>query len=63
MLSEFDNVDHNDASVSAAPPRSHDVLYPALEIRWTELKDFVRTLQGDVDGDLGELLTFVRSKL
>ncbi len=62
-LSEPDNVDHNDACVSAAPPRPSDALISQLEIRWIELLDFVRPLQGDLPGELGEVLSFVRSKL
>lgn len=50
-------------AVSAAPPRPHDSLVSALELRWIELKDFARPLVGEVEGELGELLTFVRSKL
>lgn len=50
-------------AVSAAPPRPHQSLVDALELRWEELKGFVFNLQGEVEGDLGDLLTFVRSKL
>ena len=53
----------NPEAVSAAPPRPHDSLVSALELRWIELKDFARPLVGEVEGELGELLTFVRSKL
>lgn len=53
----------NPDAVSAAPPRPHDSIVSALELRWIELKDFARPLVGEVEGELGELLTFVRSKL
>lgn len=53
----------NPDAVSAAPPRPHDSLVSALELRWIELKDFARPLVGEVEGELGELLTFIRSKL
>lgn len=59
-LSEPDNVDGNPASVSAAPPRPHEQLVSQLEIRWRELVEFVRPLEGDLDGELGIVLRFVR---
>lgn len=50
-------------AVSAAPPRPHQSLIDQLELRWGELLTFVRALDGDVEGPLGEVLTFVRSKI
>lgn len=50
-------------AVSAAPPRLHSSLVDQLELRWGELKNFVRALEGDVEGELGDVLTFVRAKL
>lgn len=50
-------------AVSAAPARPHDSLVDQLEMRWNELLDFVRTLEGDVEGRLGEVLALARSHL
>jgi hypothetical protein len=50
-------------AVSVAPPRPHDSLVAQLELRWHELVAFVRPLEGEVEGMLGEVLAFVRSKI
>lgn len=50
-------------AISAAPVRPHEGLVAQLDIRWGELKNFVRDLEGEVEGELGELLQFVRDKL
>lgn len=50
-------------AVSAAPPRPHQSLVDQLDLRWNELKDFASVLVGEVEGELGDVLTFVRSKL
>jgi hypothetical protein len=50
-------------AVSSPPPRPHQSLVDQLDMRWTEMKEFVRHLEGDVEHELGELLAFVRSKL
>lgn len=50
-------------AVSAAPPRLHSSIVDQLDLRWGELKNFVRALEGDVEGDLADVLAFVRAKL
>lgn len=50
-------------AVSAAPPRLHSSIVDQLELRWGELKNFVRALEGDVEGELADVLAFVRAKL
>lgn len=50
-------------AVSAAPPRPHQSIVDQLEIRWFELRDFVSDIEGTVEGDLGDLLQFVRDRL
>lgn len=50
-------------ALSSAPARPHQSLVDQLEMRWNELLDFIRYLEGEVEGDLGEVLTFARSKL
>jgi len=50
-------------AVSVAPARPHQSLVDQLDLRWGEMKHFVRGLEGTVDGELGDVLTFVRSKL
>lgn len=50
-------------AISSAPPRPHQSLVDQLDMRWIEMKEFVRHLEGDVEHELGELLAFVRSKL
>lgn len=47
-------------AVSAAPARPHDSLVSQLELRWAELKYFVSGLEGELDGELGKVLSFVR---
>lgn len=49
--------------VSRAPARTHDGLINQLDMKWSELKHFVSTVTGDADGELGEVLAFVRAKL
>lgn len=61
-LYEADNVDHNDAVVSGAPPRPHETLVGMLQVKWDELKNFARTVEGEIPGDLGELLQFIRER-
>ncbi len=50
-------------AISDSPPRPHQSLVDQLDMRWNELKDFIRVLDGEVEGVLGEVLTFVRAKL
>jgi hypothetical protein len=50
-------------AISSAPPRPHQALVDSLDLIWNEAKAFVSRLEGQVDGDLGEFLNFVRSKL
>lgn len=47
--------------VSASPPRPHDAIVSALKLRHAELLDFTRNLEGDCEGEIGELLTLLRS--
>ena len=62
---ELEDIDHeaDPGSVGAAPPRPHDMIVAQLRIRFDELIDFIRPLEGELEGDLGELLTFIRSKI
>ena len=62
VLSEEDNVTYHPEILSAAPPRPHGQLYGQLERRWLELQDFCSTVEGDLPGVLGDLLTFVRER-
>lgn len=50
-------------AVSVAPARPHESLVDQLELRWHELIAFVRPLEGEIEGVLGEVLAFVRSKI
>ncbi|MDK4804935.1 MAG: hypothetical protein OC190_00130 [Novosphingobium aromaticivorans] len=50
-------------AISVAPPRPHEGLVAQLELRWHEFKDFVRGLEGEVEGELGAALAFARSHL
>lgn len=50
-------------ALSEAPARPHQGLVDQLHIRWHELKDFVRTLEGDVEDELGEVLALARKHL
>lgn len=49
--------------VSRAPARTHEGLVNQLDMKWAELKHFVSTVTGDIDGELGDVLSFVRAKL
>ena len=49
--------------VSKAPKRAEEGLINQFDLKWSELKHFVSTIQGDIDGELGDILAFVRSKL
>ncbi len=53
----------NPDAISVAPPRPHEGLVAQLELRWHEFKDFVRGLEGEVEGELGAALAFARSHL
>jgi hypothetical protein len=61
-LEDIDH-EHDPGSVGAAPPRPHEMIVSQLRIRFEELINFVRDLEGELDGDLGDLLTFMRSKI
>ncbi|HIQ17222.1 MAG TPA: hypothetical protein EYH41_04375 [Novosphingobium capsulatum] len=50
-------------AISVAPPRPHESLVSQLALRWHEFKDFVRGLEGEVEGELGAALAFARSHL
>jgi len=56
------DADHeNDPNtVGAAPPRPHDSLVAQLQIRLEELVDFIRPIEGELEGDLGHMLNFGR---
>jgi hypothetical protein len=49
--------------VSKAPARANEGLVNQLDLKWSELKHFVSTVTGDVDGELGDVLAFVRAHL
>lgn len=63
QVEDLEDAPANPDAVSAAPPRVHQSLVDQLELKWGELKNFVAHLEGDVGGELGEVLAFVRSKL
>ncbi|HEX7854453.1 MAG TPA: hypothetical protein VF503_12230 [Sphingobium sp.] len=50
-------------AVSAAPARPHDGIIGQFDMLWIEMKNFVSGLHGEVEGELGDVLAFVRSKL
>lgn len=50
-------------AISVAPPRPHESLVSQLDLRWNEFKDFVRGLEGEIEGELGEALALARSHL
>lgn len=62
-VDELSDIPPSPDAVSAAPPRPHQSLVDQLEIRWFELCDFIRDIEGTVEGDLGALLQFVRERL
>jgi len=49
--------------VSRAPLRDHEGLINQLDLKWAELKHLVATIEGELEGELGEVLELVRSKL
>jgi hypothetical protein len=59
----LEDVPSDPAAVSVAPPRPHESLVAQLELRWGEFKDFVRGLEGEVEGELGAALALARSHL
>lgn len=50
-------------AVSAAPPRPHASLVDQFDLRWQEFKEFVSRLEGEIDGELGEVLALARKHL
>lgn len=64
-VKDLEDVDHTDDAtvVSAAPPRPHGSIVNQLQLRFEEMIDFVRPLDGEIDGELGDLLTFIRAKI
>lgn len=51
------------AAVSVAPARQHEGIVSQFEIRWHELKVFVGHLDGEIEGELGEVLALARKHL
>ncbi len=49
--------------VSEAPKRNYDGLVNQLDLKWAEFKHFASMITGDLDGEMGEVLTLVREHL
>lgn len=57
---DLEDAPEDPAAIDAAPPRNHESLVSQFALKWHEIKVFAAHLVGDIDGELGEVLSLAR---